>query len=137
MIPFLTVSCCTSFNVLVFIFVLMEWSLLPNALRHFQIYCAPPNLRITRTWIYRLNFSQRTIFLDFRFFNELEITDSGPQLKVPPETCAQDFYVLKKSIDLSRVWTREPWTLRRARYPDISSRIYLKIIFWRICSNYP
>ena len=40
-----------------------------------------------------------------------------PQLKSPSwRTCAQDFYVLKKSIDLSRVWTREPWISRRARY---------------------
>ena len=29
--------------------VLMGWSLLPNALRPFQIYCAPPNLGVTRT----------------------------------------------------------------------------------------
>ena len=29
---------------IVFVFVLMEWSLLPNALRTFQIYYAPPNL---------------------------------------------------------------------------------------------
>ena len=34
---------------MVFLFVLMGWSLLPNALRPFQIYCAPPNLGITRT----------------------------------------------------------------------------------------
>ena len=38
----------------IFVFVLMGWSLLPNALRNFQIYCAPPNLGI-RTWICRLN----------------------------------------------------------------------------------
>ena len=25
---------------------------------------------------------------------------------------------MKKSIDLSRVWTREPWISRRARYPE-------------------
>ena len=31
------------------LFVLMGWSLLPNALRPFQIYWAPPNLGITRT----------------------------------------------------------------------------------------
>ena len=30
-------------------FFLMGWSLLPNALRPFQIYYAPPNLGITRT----------------------------------------------------------------------------------------
>ena len=29
--------------------VLMGWSLLPNSLRPFQIYCAPLNLDITRT----------------------------------------------------------------------------------------
>ena len=28
----------------------------------FEIYCAPPNLDITRTWICRLNFAQRPIF---------------------------------------------------------------------------
>ena len=42
--------------------VLMGWSLLPNALRPFKIYCAPPNCGITRTWISRLNFAQRTNF---------------------------------------------------------------------------
>jgi hypothetical protein len=31
------------------LFVLIGWSLLPNALRPFQIYCAPPKLGITRT----------------------------------------------------------------------------------------
>ena len=44
--------------------------LLHNALRPFQIYCAPPNLDI-RTWICRLNFAHRTNF-------EPEISDSGP-----------------------------------------------------------
>ena len=32
-----------------FVFVLMGWLLLPNPLRPFKIYCAPPNLGITRT----------------------------------------------------------------------------------------
>ena len=48
----------------------------------FKIYCAPPNLGITRTCICRLNFTQRPIFSGLRFFNEPEISDSGP--KVPP-----------------------------------------------------
>ena len=30
----------------VFVFVLMGWSFLPNALRHFKIYCAPLKLGI-------------------------------------------------------------------------------------------
>ena len=33
-------------KLVVFVFVLMGWSLLPNALRPFKIYCAPPNLDI-------------------------------------------------------------------------------------------
>ena len=44
----------------------------------FKIYCAPPNLGITWTWICRLNFAQRPIFSGLRFFNEPEISDSGP-----------------------------------------------------------
>ena len=32
-----------------FYFVLNGWSLLPYALRPFQMYCAPPNLDIART----------------------------------------------------------------------------------------
>ena len=33
---------------IVFVFVSVGWSLLPNALRPFKICCAPPNLDITR-----------------------------------------------------------------------------------------
>ena len=44
------------------VFVLMGWSFLPNVLRPFKIYCAPPNLGI-RTWICRSNFcSEAYIF---------------------------------------------------------------------------
>ena len=82
----------------------------------FMINCAPPNLGNTRKWICRLNFAQRPIFSGLRFFNEPEISDSGPPAWSPPRrTCDQDFYILEKSIDLSRVWTREPWISRRAR----------------------
>ena len=34
--------------VFVFFICLMGWPLLPNALRPFKIYCAPPNVGITR-----------------------------------------------------------------------------------------
>jgi hypothetical protein len=44
----------------------------------FKIYCAPPNLGITKTWICRLNFAQMSIFSGLRFFNEPEISDWGP-----------------------------------------------------------
>ena len=47
-----------------------------------KIYCAPPNLGITRTLIYRLNFSQWPIFSGLRFFNKPEISELGtPRLK--------------------------------------------------------
>ena len=36
----------------------------------FDIYCAPPNLCITRTWICRLNLTQRPIFSGLSFCNE-------------------------------------------------------------------
>ena len=102
-----------------FAFVLMGWSLLPNALRPFRVYCAPPNLGITKTWIRGLNFALRPIFSDLRFFNESEISDWGSPAYIPSRrTCAQDFYVLKKSIDLSRIWTCAPWISRRACYPE-------------------
>ena len=45
----------------------------------FEIYCAPPNLGISRTWICRLNFTQRPIFSGLKFFNETR----DPRLKSP------------------------------------------------------
>ena len=54
-----------------------------------------------------------------RFFNEPEILDSGPTAWSPSQrTCAEEFYVLEKFIDLSWVWTLDPWISRRARYPQ-------------------
>ena len=98
--------------------VLMGWSLLPNALRPSWDLLCPPNLGI-RTWICRLNFAQRPICSGLKFFNEPEISDSGPPAQSPSRrNCAQDFYILKKSIDLSRVWTCKPWISRRSRYPE-------------------
>ena len=68
-------ECCIA----LYCIVLKGWSLLPNALRPFQIYCAPPNLGI-RTWICRLNFPWRPIFSGLRFCNEPDISE----LQVPP-----------------------------------------------------
>ena len=42
----------------------------------FKIYCVPPNLGI-RTGICRLNFAQ-AYFSGLKFYNEPEISDSGP-----------------------------------------------------------
>ena len=62
---------------LYFVFVLMGWSLLPNALRPYKIYCAPSNLCIARTSICRLHFPQRPVFSGLRFFDKPEISDPG------------------------------------------------------------
>ena len=62
--------------IVLYCIVLKGWSLLPNALRPFQIYCAPPNLDI-RIWICQLNVAQRPIFSSVRLFNEPEISCSG------------------------------------------------------------
>ena len=56
----------------------MVWSLLPNALRPFKIYCAPPNLGITRTWIWRFN------FVAWGSLTSLKSQIRDPQLKDPP-----------------------------------------------------
>ena len=56
-----------------------------------------------------IKFCLEAYLLGLRFFNEPEISDSGtPAYSPPRRTCAQDFYVLKKSIDLIRIWSREP-----------------------------
>ena len=89
----------------------------PNALRPFQDVLCSPDLGITRTWICRLNFAQMPIFSGLGFFNEPEISDSGPPDSLPEDLCSV-FYILKKSIEYSRVWTREPWISRRAVGPE-------------------
>ena len=45
----------------------------------FRIYCASPNLGITRTWICRLNFAHRPIFQAWGSLTSLE-----PQTRDPP-----------------------------------------------------
>ena len=58
-------------------------SLLANALRPFQICCAPSNLGI-RKWICRLNFAQRPIFKVWGSLTSLKSQTRDHQLKVPP-----------------------------------------------------
>ena len=69
--------------IILYCIVLKGCSMLPNALRPFQIYCAPPNLGI-RTWICRLNYAQRPIFSGLRLFTSLKSQTRDPQIKVPP-----------------------------------------------------
>ena len=61
----------------------MEWSLLPNALRPFKIYCAPSNLGI-RTWICRLNLLRGLFFQAWGSLTSLKSQTRYPQVKVPP-----------------------------------------------------
>ena len=87
-------------------------------------------------WIHWLNFAQRPVFSGLRFFNETEISDSVSPSR---RTCAQNFYVLKKSIDLSRVWTREPWISRQACYPETTEadlQNYLQYIMMEAQTTY-
>ena len=50
----------------------------------FKIFCAPPNLGITTTWICRLNFAQRPIFQAWGSWTSLKSQTRDSQLKVPP-----------------------------------------------------
>ena len=95
-------------------------------------------LFVLRTWICRLNFAQSPIISGLKFFNELQISQSGPPAWSPSRrTCSHDFYDLKKSIDLRRVSTREPWISRRARYSgttDADMQAFnFKFHKWRNC----
>ena len=54
----------------------------------FKIYCDPPKIGNTRIWICRLNFAQGSIFSGLRFFNEPEISDSGPPASLPEDLCS-------------------------------------------------
>ena len=81
---------------IVFVFVLMGWSLLPNALQPFKIYCAPLNLSITRTWICRLNFTQRPIFSCLRSLTSLKSQTRDPSLKSLPENFSSGFLCPEK-----------------------------------------
>ena len=65
--------------------VLMGSSFLPNALRPFQIYFAPLNLGITRTWICRWNFAQRPIFYGLKSQTrdlQLKVSLGGLMLRI-------------------------------------------------------
>ena len=78
-------SIILEYCIVLYCIVLYLWSghCCPNALRPIQIYCAPPNLGITRTLIRRLNFAQMSIFSGLKFFNEPDISYSESQPKVP------------------------------------------------------
>ena len=78
----LSLSCSlVLYCIVLYCIVLMGWSLLPNALRPFRDVLCSPEFKC------RLIFAQRPILSGLRFFNEPEISDSGP-LKKNPSTSA-------------------------------------------------
>ena len=84
----------------------------------FEIYCAPPNLGITRTWICQLNFAERPIFQAWVSLTSLKSQARGPQLKVPPGGLVLRIFTSWKSPSTSAGFkTHEPWISRRARFP--------------------
>ena len=89
----------------------------------FKIYCAPPNLGI-RTWICRLNFFQSPIFYAWGSLTSLKSQTRTPSLKSLLEDLCSELLRLEKSIDLSRVWTRETWISRRALYSETTEADY-------------
>ena len=74
-------------------------------------------------------------FLDLKYSNEPEILDSGPtEVSQKSTRILEDlwsgFLRPEESFDLTRVWTREHWILRQARYPEITeadSKLFYKI----------
>ena len=108
----------------------MGWSLLPNALRPFKIYCAPPNLGITRTWMCWLNFAQRPIFSGLRFFNEPKISDSGsPSLKSLPEDLCSGFLCPEKIHRLQSNLSPRTLDLEASRLPrDHRGRLKIALV---------
>ena len=69
----------------------------------FKIYCAPPNLGITRRWIRRLNFAQRPFFQAWGSLTSLKSQTRDPSFKSLPEDLCSGFLRPEKSIDLSRI----------------------------------
>ena len=63
--------------------------------------------------------SEAYCFQAWRSLTSLKYQTRDPQLKVPPGGhVLRIFTSWKNPMDLSRVWTREPWISRRARYPE-------------------
>ena len=107
----------------------------------FKIDFAPPNLGI-RTWISRFNFAQGISFQAWSSLTRLKSQTPNPWLKVPPG--GLKLWILmswKKSVDRSRVWTREPWISRRylffAPFKFVEYRLcaFLFYAFWYLYSS--
>ena len=128
-----------------FVFVLMGWSLLPNVLRPFKIYCAPPNLGI-RTWICQLNLLRGPFFQAWGSLMSLKSQTRDPSLKSLPEDLCSGFLRPEKihrpqsglnprTLDLEAITL--PRDYRGRQYPiyfnnfkEFAFDICCKILFW-------
>ena len=72
------------------VFVLMEWSLLPNALRPFLDLLCSPDLD-NRTWICQLNFLRGLFFQAWGSLTSLKSQTRAPSLKSLPEDLCSGF----------------------------------------------
>ena len=97
-----------------------------------KIYCAPPNLGISRTWICRLNFAQRPISSGSRYFNEPEFSDSGPQLKIPPGGLVFRIFTSWKNPSTSAVFEPANLGSRAITLPRDQQRDYQDYDFFHI-----
>ena len=72
-------------NSVLCVFVLMGWWLLPNALRPFHIYCAPPNFSCYKDVNMPIKYcSGAYLFQAWGSLTSLKSQTRYPQLKVPP-----------------------------------------------------
>ena len=96
----------------------------------FGIYCDPPNLGITRKWTWRLNFAQRPIFSGLRFFNEPEISDSGPPaLYLPGYLCSEKIHRPQSNLNPPNLESRGEHVTPR---PPRQTTVEVKIRAWHI-----
>ena len=108
----------------------------------FKIYCAPPNIGITKTWICWLNFAQMPIFSGLRLFNEPEISTRDPSLKSLPEDLCSGFLrpekIHRPQPDLSpRTVDLEASTLPRDhRGRQAAYLITIIVIIWLFIHSY-
>ena len=83
--------------------ILKGWSLLPNALRRFQDLLRSPEFRYYYDVNKPIKFCSEAYFSGLRFFNEPEISDSGPPaLKSLREDLCSRF--LRPDIKLKRTF---------------------------------
>ena len=82
-----TIVLCIANNNVLYCSVLYWWGghCCPMHCDRFEIYCAPPNLGITRTWIRRLNFAHIKFFQAWGSLTSLKSQTQDSRLEVSPK----------------------------------------------------